>query len=49
LKGWANKEIAAELFIELSTVKIHVHHIFRKLGVRNRAQLLRLFQNLPSN
>ena len=46
LKGKANKEIAAELFIELSTVKIHVHHVFRKLGVRNRAQLLRLFQNL---
>ena len=48
LKGRANKEIAAELFIELSTVKIHVHHIFRKLGVRNRAQLLRLFQNLKT-
>jgi ligand-binding sensor domain-containing protein/DNA-binding CsgD family transcriptional regulator len=46
LKGKANKEIADELFIELSTVKIHVHHVFKKLAVRNRAQLLRLFQNL---
>jgi DNA-binding CsgD family transcriptional regulator len=49
LKGRSNKEIAAELFIELSTVKIHVHHVFRKLAVRNRAQLLRLFQNLPGS
>lgn len=46
LKDKTNKEIAEQLFIELSTVKIHVHHIFGKLCVRNRAQLLRLFQNL---
>jgi DNA-binding NarL/FixJ family response regulator len=46
LKGKTNKEIADPLFIELSTVKIHIHHIFKKLGIRNRAQLLRLFQNL---
>jgi ligand-binding sensor domain-containing protein/DNA-binding CsgD family transcriptional regulator len=46
LKGKSNKEIEDQLFIELSTVKIHVHHIFRKLGISNRAQLLRLFQNL---
>jgi ligand-binding sensor domain-containing protein/DNA-binding CsgD family transcriptional regulator len=49
LKGKANKEIADELFIELSTVKIHVHHVFKKLAVRNRAQLLRLFKDLPVN
>ncbi|MCU0235718.1 MAG: LuxR C-terminal-related transcriptional regulator [Acidobacteria bacterium] len=48
LKGRSNREIADELFIELSTVKIHVHHIFKKLAVRNRAQLLRLFQNLKT-
>ena len=46
LKGRTNKEIGEALFIELSTVKIHVHHILRKLGVANRTQLLRLFQNL---
>ena len=46
LKGHSNKEIEARLFIELSTVKIHVHHIFKKLGVQSRTQLMRLFQNL---
>jgi DNA-binding CsgD family transcriptional regulator len=46
LKGRTNKEIGTQLFIELSTVKIHIHHVFRKLGVANRTQLLRLFQNL---
>ncbi len=46
LKGRTNKEISEELFIELSTVKIHVHNVLRKLGVANRTQLLRLLQNL---
>ena len=46
LKGLSNKEIGEKLYIELSTVKIHVHHILKKLGVGNRTQLVRLFQNL---
>ena len=36
--GKRNPEIALELFIALSTVKTHVHNIYRKLGARNRAQ-----------
>ena len=48
LKGLSNKEIGEKLYIELSTVKIHVHHILGKLGVGNRTQLLRLFQNLKT-
>jgi DNA-binding NarL/FixJ family response regulator len=35
--GLSNKEIARALCIELSTVKNHVHRIFEKLGVRDRA------------
>jgi DNA-binding NarL/FixJ family response regulator len=35
-KGRTNQEIAAELFISLSTVKGHVSGIQAKLGVRNR-------------
>jgi len=35
-KGLGNKEIAAHLQIEVSTVKNHVHHILEKLQVENR-------------
>ena len=38
----ANKEIAAELRLTEGTegtVKEYLHHIFRKLGVRNRTEL----------
>jgi DNA-binding CsgD family transcriptional regulator len=37
-KGRTNKEIAAELFMGLSTVEAHLSHVYRKLGVR-RAEL----------
>ena len=36
--GLSNKEIAARLGIELSTVKNHVHHILEKLQVARRSQ-----------
>jgi DNA-binding NarL/FixJ family response regulator len=38
VQGKANKEIAHALTIEESTVKVHVRHITRKLGVTNRTQ-----------
>ncbi|WP_321346176.1 helix-turn-helix transcriptional regulator [uncultured Draconibacterium sp.] len=34
--GKTNKEIAQELFVELSTVKTHINNIYRQLGVSNR-------------
>jgi len=37
--GRSNKEIAAELFMGLSTVEAHLSHVYRKLGVRSRAGL----------
>ena len=37
-RGWANKEIARDLFVEERTVKSHVTSILRKLGVKSRTQ-----------
>lgn len=34
----SNKEIAAELFVELSTVKTHINKLYSKIGVSNRKQ-----------
>ena len=36
--GLSNKEIAADLSIEVSTVKNHVHNILEKLGARRRSE-----------
>jgi DNA-binding NarL/FixJ family response regulator len=36
--GRSNKEIAAELFMGLSTVEAHLSRVYRKLGAR-RAEL----------
>jgi DNA-binding NarL/FixJ family response regulator len=38
-KGRTNTEIAADLFISLSTVKSHLASIQKKLGVRNRVEI----------
>jgi two-component system, NarL family, nitrate/nitrite response regulator NarL len=37
-QGLSNKEIAARLYIELTTVKNHVHNILGKLGVSRREE-----------
>lgn len=37
-EGRSNKEIARTLYIELPTVKTHVHRILEKLGVQRRGQ-----------
>ncbi|MBF0353316.1 MAG: hypothetical protein HQM11_19975 [SAR324 cluster bacterium] len=38
--GEDNKSIAARLFVELSTIKTHIKHIFNKLNVHSRTQAL---------
>ena len=36
--GLANREIAQELVVAVSTVKTHINHIYGKLDVKNRTQ-----------
>lgn len=38
-EGLSNPEIATRLFIARNTVKVHLSHIFTKLGVASRAEL----------
>jgi DNA-binding CsgD family transcriptional regulator len=40
LKGKSNQEISDCLFISISTVKNHIHHIFEKLGTSSRVELI---------
>ena len=47
-KGLSNKEIARELDLAESTVKIHVAAIFRELGARNRTQAVVLAQKMSA-
>jgi two-component system, NarL family, response regulator LiaR len=37
-RGKANKQIARELFVAMSTVKTHVNNLYRKLNVSSRTQ-----------
>jgi DNA-binding NarL/FixJ family response regulator len=38
-KGWSNKQIARELGMADSTVKVHLHAIYGKLEIHNRTLL----------
>jgi DNA-binding NarL/FixJ family response regulator len=38
-RGRTNQEIAADLFVSLSTVKTHITRIQAKLGARNRVEI----------
>ena len=37
--GLSNQEIAEKLIVQEGTIKIHIHNIYRKLGIKNRVDL----------
>ena len=38
-QGRTNREIAAELYMGVSTVESHLSHVYRKVGIRSRTEL----------
>ena len=44
-QGLTNEEIAKSLFISVSTTKVHVKHIYEKLGVRSRLEAARTLRD----
>ncbi len=47
--GKSNKEIEAELFISLQTVKYHIYNIYKKMGVKSRIQLSNMVASVTRN
>ena len=50
--GLTNREISCYLTISESTVENHIHHIYEKLGISNRAQAVAYFfrlRTIPQN
>jgi PAS domain S-box-containing protein len=40
VRGFSNPEIARRLYVSIDTVKTHLRHLYDKLGVRDRQQLI---------
>jgi DNA-binding CsgD family transcriptional regulator len=47
--GKADREIAAVLFVSVATVRTHLRHIYRKLGVSNRSSFCRRLSDTLGN
>jgi DNA-binding CsgD family transcriptional regulator len=46
-RGGSTRDVAAELFLAPKTVEFHLGQIYRKLGVRNRAQMIVALADAP--
>ncbi len=46
-KGYSGKEIADKMSVSINTVKTHLRHIYQKLHVRSRTEILLRFRAAP--
>jgi DNA-binding CsgD family transcriptional regulator len=44
-EGRTNRDVAAALFLSPKTVEFHLTHVYRKLNIHSRAELIRLFSS----
>ncbi|MEN8223501.1 MAG: two-component regulator propeller domain-containing protein [Acidobacteriota bacterium] len=49
LNGNTSRDIEDSLFISYGTVKNHIYSIYKKLNIKNRAELVNLFKDINSN
>ena len=47
-RGATNREAAAELFVSPKTVDFHLRHVYRKLGISSRVELVRVLAERPA-
>jgi DNA-binding CsgD family transcriptional regulator len=47
--GLTNRDVAARLFLSPKTIETHLAHVFRKTGVRTRAELAHRFRDSPNS
>jgi LuxR family transcriptional regulator, maltose regulon positive regulatory protein len=47
-EGASNEEVAAALYVTPKTVEYHLTRVYRKLGLRSRAELVRQFTRTRS-
>ncbi|MCX7710615.1 MAG: helix-turn-helix transcriptional regulator [Clostridia bacterium] len=48
VSGYGNPEISSKLFISQNTVKNHVYNIYRKIGIKNRFELISLLSQVQN-